>query len=527
MPADRPRRQPAPGAGWQPAPVPRRWPALGVRARAAGAALIASALAFAVATPLVGHIVRVRLEHAALEQGWAAIADLEARVRAGAGGGEFQNYSYAVLAQDGRWLRSANLEDPRDTDPALGLPTLSPDQYGTDSPHMLGTDLVTVRYPNGRAPHYRLPTAGPRTYRFLRKLTEPVSAARLAQLPPNGPRADPANLPDQQLLLYVLIDPLTGDETAATLTRVLAYDVAPATSLFVALIAWLATGLALRPVESIRRQMDAVRGGAFHERVPVPRARDGIHRLARTTNDTLDRLQHALDEQRRLVADASHELRSPLAALRSSLEVPLAHPAAADWPTVVRGALTDAERLQDLADDLLLLARAERDTDRPGDTADTGAGAGAVDTVDLHDLIAEQLAERQYGGRELAYESELDEAVLTGREMLPARLVRNLLDNAARHAEGRVAVTLAVADGWARLTVEDDGPGIPAADRERVFERFVRLDDARDRHTGGAGLGLALVRTIAHSLGGTATAEPPGRLPGARLVVRLPTANGS
>ncbi|MEV7121117.1 sensor histidine kinase [Kitasatospora griseola] len=524
MPADRPRRRPALVLRRWSAFVPRRWPALGVRARAAGSALIASALAFAVATPLVGHIVRVRLEHAALEQGWAAIADLEARVRAGTGGGEFQNHSYAVLAQDGRWLRSANLEDPRDADPALGLPALSPDQYGTDSPHMLGTDLVTVRYPNGHAPHHRLPTAGPRTYRFLRKLTEPVSAARLAQLPPNGPRADPANLPDQQLLLYVLIDPLTGDETADTLTHVLAYDVAPATSLFVALIAWLATGLALRPVESIRRQMAAVREGAFHERVPVPRARDGIHRLARTTNDTLDRLQHALDEQRRLVADASHELRSPLAALRSSLEVPLAHPAAADWPTVVRGALTDAERLQDLADDLLLLARAERDTDRPGDTAD----ADAVDTtVDLHDLIAEQLAERHYGGRELTYESELDEAVLTGRETLPARLVRNLLDNAARHADGRVAVTLTVADGWARLTVEDDGPGIPAADRERVFERFVRLDDARDRYTGGAGLGLALVRTIAHSLGGTAAAEPPGRLPGARLVVRLPTANGS
>ncbi|KDN87126.1 ATP-binding protein [Kitasatospora cheerisanensis] len=116
--------------------------------------------------------------------------------------------------------------------------------------------------------------------------------------------------------------------------------------------------------------------------------------------------------------------------------------------------------------------------------------------------------------------------MLTGREQLPSRLVRNLLDNAARYAHGRVAVTLTAADGWARLTVEDDGPGIPAADRERVFERFVRLDTARDRAAGGAGLGLALVRTIAHSLGGTATAEPPGRLPGARLVVRLPLADG-
>ncbi|MFG2696798.1 sensor histidine kinase [Kitasatospora sp. NPDC048407] len=495
----------------------RWWPALGVRARAAVAALVASALAFAVAAPLVGDAVHALLYREAEIKATHAMLNIEARIRDGADGELLGGQAFVVLTEEGEWLAGDYLTDHREDDPAVGLTPLrlaQPASGADPQPSVPLIETVAIRYPAGISPYYRLASSEPRTYTFLRVLTEPVTSDRLALLVPGGRRPAP-EMREQRLTVYVLVDPVTADETTSVVTRVLMYYVAPVASLFVALIAWLATGLALRPVESIRRQMAVVRGGAFHERVPVPRARDGIHRLARTTNDTLDRLQHALDEQRRLVADASHELRSPLATLRSSLEVPLAHPAAADWPAVVRGALTDTERLQDLADDLLLLARTERDTDRSGES------------VDLHDLIAEQLAERQYVGRTLTYESELDEAVLAGRETLPARLVRNLLDNAARHAHGRVAVRLTVAGGWAHLTVEDDGPGIPAADRERVFERFVRLDDARDRHSGGAGLGLALVRTIAHSLGGTAAAKPPSRLPGARLVVRLPVASGN
>ncbi|MGW4383397.1 sensor histidine kinase [Kitasatospora sp. NPDC004531] len=503
MPADRRRRF--------------RWPAFGIRARAAAAALLASALAFAVAAPLVGDAVRERLEAEAEVRARDAIYTLNARLREGAKGRILGSEPFAVITQDGEWLRSSLLTDRRAQDPALGLWPMRLAQPETGPPPSLDIETVAVRYPAGLSPYDRLGSSRPRTYRFLRVLTEEVSSERIArlvqdELPPLPP------VPAQRLTLYALVDPVSADENSSLITTVLLYAVAPGASLFVALVAWFATGLALRPVESIRRQMAAVRGGAFHERVPVPRARDGIHRLAVTTNDTLDRLQHALDEQRRLVADASHELRSPLAALRSSLEVPLAHPVTADWPAVVRGALGDTERLQDLADDLLLLARTERDAE-PG--AERHGG-----TTDLHDLIAEQLAEREYGDGGLTYRGELAEAVLAGREVLPGRLVRNLLDNAARHAESRVSVTLTVADGWAELAVEDDGSGIPAADRERVFERFVRLDDARDRNSGGAGLGLALVRTIAHSLGGTAAAEPPGRLPGARLVVRLPVLGG-
>ncbi|MFJ1754105.1 sensor histidine kinase [Kitasatospora sp. NPDC088134] len=510
MPADRPRPRPR-RFRWRRWP---RWPAPGIRARAALAALLASALAFAVAAPLIGAAVRGRLDRVALERAWTAMENVTSKVP-DAPDEQYQGISYAVATEDGQWLRSANLADPRTWDPSLRLPPVRPDQAGEEGSLSLGNDIVTVRYPEGHPPNHQLAELGPGPYRFVRTLTQQLTGEQLARYADgfrNGGFVRP-NLPDQQLTVYVLIDPLTAARTGSTVTRLLLQYAAPAASLFVALIAWLATGLALRPVESIRRQMAAVRDGAFHERVPVPRARDGVHRLARTTNDTLDRLQHALDEQRRLVADASHELRSPLAALRNSLEVPLTHPAAADWPGVVAGALTDTQRLQDLADDLLLLARVEQDTGHPG-----GSGGG----VDLHDLIAEQLAERAHTDPELTFEGRLGEVVLPGREVLPARLVRNLLDNAARHARHRVAVTLAVEDGRAVLTVEDDGPGIPAADRERVFERFVRLDAARDRDSGGAGLGLALVRTIAHRFGGTATAEPPGRLPGARLVVRLP-----
>ena len=225
----------------------------------------------------------------------------------------------------------------------------------------------------------------------------------------------------------------------------------------------------------------------------------------------LDRLEHAIKEQRRLVPDASHELRGPLAALRSSLEIPLAHPDGADWPQVVTGAPADTERLQLLTDDLLLLA-----------AADEQHRAGPAEPVDLADPVAEQLAHLAGADGPGWAATALERAPVRGSEILLGRLVRNLLDNAARYARGTVAASVTVADGWAVLTVADDGPGVAPADRERVFDRFVRLDDARGRATGGAGLGLSLVRSIARNLGGTAAFTDPLVGAGARVVVRLP-----
>ncbi|WP_395292277.1 sensor histidine kinase [Kitasatospora hibisci] len=496
----------------------------GVRLRAALAALLASAVAFGFAAFRVGHTVQEELERGAVARAGLTVQDVAHKIP-DSSDEPFQDGAYAVLAEDGRWLRSSRLSDAfHDEAPRLGLLPIDPGakrsriESELTSPHCCeSVDEVAIRLPSDVVPNLGSWRLRGLTVRFYRTLAGPFTSDQLAKY------SGVTGLPPQWLTVVVLIDTQEAEQTTETVTWVLGVFLAPGASLFVALTAWLVTGLALRPVESIRRGMARIGAGAFHERVPVPPSRDAVARLAATTNTTLDRLERALAEQRRLVADASHELRSPLAALRSTLEVPLAHPAQADWPAVVAGALTDTERLQDLADDLLLLAR----------TQEAGADGTKEGTVELHDLITEQLAERGHTDPGLTFRfepledpGERAEVVVPGREALVGRILRNLLDNAARHAAGTVTVRLGVTDGCARLEVDDDGPGIPAEDRERVFDRFVRLDTARNRAAGGAGLGLALVRTIATSLGGTATAEPPPYGHGAHLVVRLPLADG-
>jgi signal transduction histidine kinase len=214
--------------------------------------------------------------------------------------------------------------------------------------------------------------------------------------------------------------------------------------------------------------------------------------------------------QGEFVTNASHELRSPLANLRNALEVPLAHAADADWPVIVADALADTTRLQRLTDDLLLLAATGRQSPQPGET------------TDLSDLVAEQIGERHYlGGAGPTFAARITEgALVPGNELQVGRIVRNLLDNAAKHAAGNVTATVTIEgeekERTVLLTVSDDGPGVPAADRERVFDRFVRLDDARTRTTGGSGLGLTIARGLAEDLGGTIVADDEGfhaRLP--------------
>ncbi|MFD0273672.1 sensor histidine kinase [Kitasatospora sp. NPDC127111] len=497
----------------------------GIRLRAALAALLASAVAFGFAAVWAGDTVKEELEYAAVTRAGLMVQNVAHKVPDGPDE-RFQDTAYAVMAEDGRWLRSHSLSDAFHAEaPRLGLLPIDPGaarrsriEGELTSPHCCeSVDEVAVRLPSDVVPSLGSWLLRGHTVRFYRTLAGPFTSDQLAKY------SGVTGLPPQWLTVVVLIDTQEAEQTAATVTWVLGVFLTPGASLFVTLTAWLVTGLALRPVESIRRGMARIGAGAFHERVPVPPSRDTVARLALTTNTTLDRLERALAEQRRLVADASHELRSPLAALRSTLEVPLAHPARADWPAVVAGALTDTERLQDLADDLLLLAR----------TQEAATGGAAEGTVDLHDLITEQLAERGHTDPGLTFRfepleglAEDTEVVVPGREVLVGRILRNLLDNAARHADETVTVRLGAAGGWARLEVDDDGLGIPAGDRERVFDRFVRLDTARNRATGGAGLGLALVRTIATSLGGTATAERPPYGYGAHLVVRLPLADG-
>ncbi|KPI19993.1 integral membrane sensor signal transduction histidine kinase [Actinobacteria bacterium OV450] len=314
--------------------------------------------------------------------------------------------------------------------------------------------------------------------------------------------------PDGLVTVYAGTSLREADTADDVITGVLVV-VVPLLVLTVALVTWRVTGWALRPVEAIRSEVAAISDRDLHRRVPVPRSQDEIARLAVTMNTTLDRLEAAGIRQRRFIADASHELRSPITVLRTQLEVARAHPDPALWGELVSGALEDTVRLQDLAADLLLLAR-----------LDTGEPPPAA-AVDLADVAREAAGSRRRD--RIPVDTEIAaEAVVRGSTLWLARLVTNLLDNAQRHAERRVGLVLRV-DAQRRtavLEVRDDGPGIPVADRERVFERFTRLDDARSRDEGGTGLGLAIARDIATRLGGSLTVEDAPV--GARLVARLP-----
>jgi signal transduction histidine kinase len=278
-------------------------------------------------------------------------------------------------------------------------------------------------------------------------------------------------------------------------------------------LTWHGIGRALRPVDELRSAAAAVTGAGGSQRLPVPPAEDEIRRLAVTLNDMLARLDAATVRQRLFVADAAHELRSPIAALRAQLEVHLAHPAAVPAEDTAREALAEVNRMARLVDDLLVLARIEGPVaDRRRELVDLGALAAAV--VDRQPSAAVPVSFTADGP-----------ATVEGDSDGLARVVHNLLDNAVRHAVSRVDVGVAGGPRWVVVTVGDDGPGIPEPDRERVFERFTRLDEARARDSGGTGLGLAIVREIVHAHGGTVVIG--GARPGARVEVRLPAAGHS
>ncbi|MFF8654596.1 sensor histidine kinase [Streptomyces huasconensis] len=277
----------------------------------------------------------------------------------------------------------------------------------------------------------------------------------------------------------------------------------------VAGVTWLVTRRALRPVAAITAEMSAITASEdLARRVPEPDTHDEIARLARTTNETLTALETSVERQRRFVADASHELRSPIASLRTQLEVGAAHPELLD----VDGAVEDTVRLQELAADLLLLAR-----------LDAGEKPGGA-RVDLAAFVREELSQRTRDRVDVR--TDLRSVEVAGSRGQLARVLGNLLNNAQRHARSRVTVTTRTDGMWAVLEVSDDGSGVPPNERERIFERFVRLDDARTRDEGGAGLGLAIARDVAARHGGTLVVKeaPSG---GALFELRLPSPQSS
>jgi signal transduction histidine kinase len=322
-----------------------------------------------------------------------------------------------------------------------------------------------------------------------------------------------ADTPQGRRTVVVVRSTETVTEATAAASGLLAVGL-PLLLVVVAATTWVVVGRALAPVEAIRAEVDAISAAALHRRVPDPPADDEIGRLARTMNRMLGRLEQAQARQRRLVSDASHELRSPVATIRQHAEVAMAHPGRTTTSELAATVLAEDLRLQRLAEDLLLLTRADEHTlalrRRP---------------VDLDDLVFDE-ARRLRDGTGLRVDTT---AVSAGRVDGDAaalrQVLRNLADNAARHAVGRLAFSVAERDGVVLLEVDDDGPGVPQADRERVFERFVRLDDARARDDGGSGLGLAIVAELVAAHGG-AVAIASSPLGGTRVEVTLPRPAG-
>jgi signal transduction histidine kinase len=286
----------------------------------------------------------------------------------------------------------------------------------------------------------------------------------------------------------------------------------PALVVLVGVVTWWLVGRALRPVERMRREVEEISLTTLHRRVDEPATDDEVARLAHTMNVMLDRMQSAQTKQRQFVSDASHELRSPLATIRTSVEVASLHPERADWPAVASTVLGESDRLDELVGDLLTLAKLD-------ETAN-GDSARRLVPVDLDELVLADVARLRALGHVVRAEG-VSAARVHGDPRQLGRLVRNLLDNAARHAAAAVTVTLGEDGGSALLRVDDDGPGIPPDQRDRVFERFARLDESRSRPVGGAGLGLSLVKAIALAHRGDVVVEDvPGG--GARFEVRLP-----
>jgi signal transduction histidine kinase len=247
----------------------------------------------------------------------------------------------------------------------------------------------------------------------------------------------------------------------------------------------------LRPIELIRAELDEINAADLHRRVSVPSERDEFHWLVMAVNATLDRLEAAVEQQRRLVSDVSHDLRSPITGLRAELEAALIDPEGADLRAALGKTLKNTERLQNIVTELLVLARQE-------------AGLpGRTESVDLGDLAEREVARRP---RRVSPKVDAEPGVIARVNNVDiGRVLTNLLDNAARHADSEVIVTVRREDGDAVVEVFNDGEAIAAEDHERIFERFIRLTASRKRDSGGTGLGLAISRDIADAYGGSLT----------------------
>ena len=280
----------------------------------------------------------------------------------------------------------------------------------------------------------------------------------------------------------------------------------------VGLLVWELVGRSLRQVQRIRRQVARINIHRLSGRVDVPPTADEITALAVTMNSMLDRLQASEQEQRRFVSDASHELRSPLATLSAAVEVASADPTGASWNELKDVLAGETARMRYLVENLLTLAK-----------SDDGGLRIDVTDVDLDHVVQDEIR-RLRATSAHRIEADLKPVRITGDPMRLGQVLRNVLDNADRHAGSRIRVTLDTRPGEAFLAVDNDGDPVPEGDRRRIFGRFVRLDESRARGSGGSGLGLAIAEGIVAAHHGTicATVSPAGEC---RFELALPWAD--
>jgi signal transduction histidine kinase len=316
-------------------------------------------------------------------------------------------------------------------------------------------------------------------------------------------------MPQRTIVVALSLAPV---DEAVQSARSLLLEVLPAGLLLTALVTWLGVGRALAPVERIRRRVATIGAGDLSKRVPLSSARDEVHRLGETMNSMLDRLETSAGRQRRFVADASHELRSPLANIQASLEVALTRQDLDLWQETGQDLQGEYDRIQHLVEDLLLLARLD------------GRIPLAQDEVDLDDVVHEEAERLRKHAAVTVHVAPLPALRVQGDGARLAQVVGNLADNAARHAATTVSLSLRRDGDLAVVQVADDGPGVPLEDRVRIFDRFTRLDEARARDSGGSGLGLAISQEIAQAHGGSLTLLPGQAQTGAIFELRVPVA---
>ena len=343
----------------------------------------------------------------------------------------------------------------------------------------------------------------------INELLDPVTVLTLA---------DPELRAELEALTFLFLD-VDGDDGSRLLAGATSQDeldistsavrralliTVPAVVLAFVLLTWWLVGRALRSVDAITDRVNEISTTSLGERVPVPATGDEVARLATMMNRMLERLEQGDERQRRFAADASHELRTPLATVRAAAEVIESSPAEGTAADLAGDIVAEVDRMDDLIGDLLDLARFEAGV------------ADAAATIDLGELVQSVLVDSAVRIR------IDDDAIVVGDPTQLAGMVRNLVENAKRHARSEVRLSVERTDDSVLLSVEDDGPGVAAADREVVFERFARLDEGRARDGGGTGLGLALVKLIAERHSGTVGVDRSSELGGASFMVELP-----